>query len=235
VKVEIWSDVVCPWCYIGKRRFEAALGRFDQRDDVEVVWRSFELDPSAPPTGTPGGQAERLAAKYGTTIDAARQMQQRVADAAAGEGLNFDIDAVVPANTVDAHRVIHLAERQGLQAEMKERLLKAHFIDGEAVGEAETLVRLATEVGLDADEVRSLLESDELVDDVRADESEARALGISGVPFFVIDRRYGVSGAQPSEHLLEALQTAWADSHPLAMVSAGASDEQACGPDGCAI
>jgi predicted DsbA family dithiol-disulfide isomerase len=235
VKVEIWSDVVCPWCYIGKRRFEAALTRFDQRDDVEVVWRSFELDPSAPPTGTPGGQAERLAAKYGTTIDAARQMQQRVADAAAGEGLNFDIDAVVPANTVDAHRVIHLAERQGLQAEMKERLLKAHFIDGEAVGVAETLVRLATEVGLDADEVRSLLESDELVDDVRADESEARALGISGVPFFVLDRRYGVSGAQPSEHLLEALQTAWADSHPLAMVSAGASDEQACGPDGCAI
>jgi predicted DsbA family dithiol-disulfide isomerase len=235
VKVEIWSDVVCPWCYIGKRRFEAALGRFDQRDDVEVVWRSFELDPSAPPTGTPGGQAERLAAKYGTTIDAARQMQQRVADAAAGEGLNFDIDAVVPANTVDAHRVIHLAERQGLQAEMKERLLKAHFIDGEAVGEVETLVRLATEVGLDSDEVRSLLDSDELVDAVRADESEARALGISGVPFFVIDRRYGVSGAQPSEHLLEALQTAWADSHPLAMVSTGSSDEQACGPDGCAI
>jgi len=235
VKVEIWSDVVCPWCYIGKRRFEAALDRFEQRDDVEVVWRSFELDPSAPATGVPGGSTERLAAKYGTTVEAARQMQQRVTDAAAGEGLDFNIDVAVPANTVDAHRVIHLAERAGLQGAMKERLLKAHFTDGEAVGEVETLVRLAAEVGLDADDVRSLLATDELTDAVRADESEARALGISGVPFFVIDRRYGVSGAQPSEHLLEALQTAWADSHPLAMVSTGASDEQACGPDGGAI
>jgi predicted DsbA family dithiol-disulfide isomerase len=236
VKVEIWSDVVCPWCYIGKRRFEAALSRFAHRDDVEVVWRSFELDPSAPPTGTPGGQAERLAAKYGTTVDAARQMQQRVSDAAAGEGLDFDLDVAVPANTVDAHRVIHLAERQGLQGQMKERLLRAHFTEGEAVGEVPTLVRLAAEVGLDADTVRSLLATEELTDAVRADESEARALGISGVPFFVIDRRYGVSGAQPSEHLLEALQTAWTDSHPLAMVAAGAgTDADACGPDGCAI
>jgi predicted DsbA family dithiol-disulfide isomerase len=234
VKVEIWSDVVCPWCYIGKRRFEAALDGFDQRDDVEVVWRSFELDPSAPRTGTPGGQAERLAAKYGTTVAAARQMQQRVTDAAAGEGLDFNLDVAVPANTVDAHRVIHLAERAGLQGAMKERLLKAHFTDGEAVGEAETLVRLAVEVGLEEDAVRSLLDGAELTDAVRADESEARTLGINGVPFFVIDRRYGVSGAQPSEHLLEALQTAWADSHPLAMVSSGSADEQ-CGPDGCAI
>jgi predicted DsbA family dithiol-disulfide isomerase len=168
-------------------------------------------------------------------VEAARQMQQRVTDAAAGEGLDFNIDVAVPANTVNAHRVIHLAERSGLQGAMKERLLKAHFTDGEAVGEVETLVRLAAEVGLDADEVRSVLDGDELTDAVRADESEARALGINGVPFFVIDRRYGVSGAQPSEHLLEALQTAWSDSHPLAMVSTGSSDEQACGPDGCAI
>ena len=235
MKVEIWSDVVCPWCFIGKRRFEAALERFEHRDDVEVVWRSFELDPSAPTTGTPGGQTERLAAKYGTTLDGARQMQRRVADAAAGEGLDFNMDVAVPANTVDAHRVIHLAQGAGLQAAMKERLLKAHFTDGEAVGETDTLVRLATEVGLDAGAVRSMLDGDELTDAVRSDESEARALGISGVPFFVIDRRYGVSGAQPSEHLLEALQTAWADSHPLAMVTSGSSDAEACGPDGCAI
>jgi predicted DsbA family dithiol-disulfide isomerase len=238
VKVEIWSDVVCPWCYIGKRRFESALDHFAHRDDVEVVWRSFELDPSAPATGKPGGSTERLATKYGTTVEAARQMQQRVTDAAAGEGLDFNIDVAVPANTVDAHRVIHLAEREGLQAEMKERLLKAHFVDGEAVGETDTLVRLATEVGLDADAVGSLLDTDDLTDAVRADEAEARALGISGVPFFVIDRRYGVSGAQPSEHLLQALETAWADSHPLAMVNAGAATDanaDVCGPDGCAI
>jgi predicted DsbA family dithiol-disulfide isomerase len=161
-------------------------------------------------------------------------MQQRVADAASGEGLDFRLDDAVPANTVDAHRVIHLGAQHGLQGEMKERLLRAHFIEGEAVGEADTLVRLAVEVGLEADEVRALLDGDDLVAEVRADEAEARALGITGVPFFVIDRKYGVSGAQPSDLLLEALQTAWTESHPLAMVSSG-TDAQACGPDGCAI
>jgi predicted DsbA family dithiol-disulfide isomerase len=238
VKVEIWSDVVCPWCYIGKRRFEEALGRFSHRDDVEVVWRSFELDPSAEQTGRPGGSSERLAAKYRITLDEVRQMQQRVAEAAAGEGLDFHLDDAVPANTVDAHRVIHLAARHGLQGEMKERLLRAHFTDGEAVGEADTLVRLAAETGLDADDVRGLLAGDDLTDQVRADEDEARALGITGVPFFVIDRRYGVSGAQPSELLLQALDQAWSESQPLAMVTAGAdsqTDADACGPDGCAI
>jgi predicted DsbA family dithiol-disulfide isomerase len=235
VKVEIWSDVVCPWCYIGKRRFEAALERFQHRDDVELVWRSFELDPSAEQTGRPGGSTERLAAKYGITIDAVLQMQQRVTDAAAGEGLDFHLDDAVPANTVDAHRVIHLAAREGKQGEMKERLLRAHFVDGEAVGEPDTLVRLAGEVGLDADAVRAVLATDELTDAVRADEAEARALGITGVPFFVVDRRYGVSGAQPSEQLLEVLSTAWTESHPLAMVTSGATDADTCGPDGCAI
>jgi predicted DsbA family dithiol-disulfide isomerase len=235
VKVEIWSDVVCPWCYIGKRRFEAALEGFQHRDDVEVVWRSFELDPSAEQTGRPGGSTERLAAKYGITIDAVLQMQQRVTDAAAGEGLDFHLDDAVPANTVDAHRVIHLAAREGKQGEMKERLLRAHFVDGEAVGEPDTLVRLAGEVGLDADAVRAVLATDELTDAVRADEAEARALGITGVPFFVVDRRYGVSGAQPSEQLLEVLSTAWTESHPLAMVTSGATDADTCGPDGCAI
>ena len=235
MKVEIWSDVVCPWCYIGKRRFEAALERFQHRDDVELVWRSFELDPSAEQTGRPGGSTERLAAKYGITIDAVLQMQQRVTDAAAGEGLDFHLDDAVPANTVDAHRVIHLAAREGKQGEMKERLLRAHFVDGEAVGEPDTLVRLAGEVGLDADAVRAVLATDELTDAVRADEAEARALGITGVPFFVVDRRYGVSGAQPSEQLLEVLSTAWTESHPLAMVTSGATDADTCGPDGCAI
>jgi predicted DsbA family dithiol-disulfide isomerase len=239
VKVEIWSDVVCPWCYIGKRRFEGALARFEHRDDIDVVWHSFELDPTTERTGRPGGSTERLAAKYRITLDEVRQMQQRVTDAAAGEGLDFQLDAAVPANTVDAHRVIHLAARHGLQGAMKERLLRAHFTDGEAVGEVDTLVRLATEVGLDAEEVRTTLAGDELVDAVRADEAEARALGITGVPFFVIDRRYGVSGAQPSELLLEALQTAWNESRPLAMVQAGSpsadGDADVCGPDGCAI
>ncbi len=240
MKVEIWSDVVCPWCYIGKRRFEAALGRFAHRDDVEVVWRSFELDPSAERTGRPGGVSERLAAKYRITLDEVRQMQQRVTEAAAGEGLDLRFDGAIPANTVDAHRVIHLASRHGLQGQMKERLLRAHFTDGEAVGEADTLVRLGAETGLDPDAVRELLAGDDLTDEVRTDEDEARALGITGVPFFVIDRRYGVSGAQPSELLLEALDQAWSERQPLAMVAAApdqqaGSDADACGPDGCAI
>ena len=160
VEIDVWADVVCPWCYLGKRRLEAALERFPHRDDVEVVWHSFELDPTTEKTGTPGGSTERFAAKYGITLDEVRRMQQRVTDAAAGEGLDFRLDDAVPANTVDAHRVIHLAAQQGLQGEMKERLLRAHFTEGEAVGETDTLVRLAAEVGLEADVVTLALAYD---------------------------------------------------------------------------
>lgn len=241
MKVEIWSDVVCPWCYIGKRRFEAALARFEHRDDVEVHWRAFELDPSAQsaPAGEPADPeryAGRLADKYGTSHAQAQQMLEHMTEVAAGEGLDFSFDRAVAANTVDAHQVIHLAGERGLQDAVKERLLRAYFTEGEAVGDQDVLVRLGAEAGLDAEEVRAVLAEGRYVDAVRADEAEAAALGARGVPFFVVDRRYGISGAQPAEQMLTVLERAWQESRPLTLV--GAQDDAsagACGPDGCAI
>ena len=215
VKVEIWSAVVCPWCYIGKRHFEVALADLPYRDQVEVEWKAFELDPTSvsAPAGTvvgPRDQATRLAAKYGTDVDGAQRMVDNVVTQAAADGLEYRLDRAVPANTVDAHQVIHLAGLRGIQDAVNERLLRAYFTEGEAVGDRETLVRLAAEAELDADEVRAVLDEDRYVGAVRADEAEAQALGIRGVPFFVVDRRYGVSGAQPADALLEALERAYA-------------------------
>jgi predicted DsbA family dithiol-disulfide isomerase len=233
VKVEIWSDVVCPWCYIGKRRFESALARFEHRDEVEVVWRSFELDPSAP-QHLHESLEEHLAGKYGISVEQAREAQRGIVETAATEGLTYHFDRARTGNTVDAHRLIHLGAARGVQDAVKERLLRAYFTEGEAIGDAETLARLGAEAGLDADEARTVLAEGTYEDEVRADEAEARALGISGVPFFVVDRKYGVSGAQPSDLLLEALRTAWAEAHPLTLVSpadAGAS----CADGSCAV
>ena len=239
MKVEIWSDVVCPWCYIGKRRFEAALAAFAHRDEVEVEWKAFELDPAAgSATASPGADdyARRLAAKYGTGVEQAQSMIDSMTQAAAGEGLDFRFEKAVRANTADAHQVILLAGERGVQDAVKERLLRAYFTEGAAVGDREVLVRLAAEAGLDAGEVRSALEEDRYLAAIRAEEAEAAALGVRGVPFFVVDRRYGVSGAQPAEHLLAVLERAWAESRPLTLVPAeGGAGDGACGPDGCAI
>jgi predicted DsbA family dithiol-disulfide isomerase len=204
--IEIWSDVVCPWCYLGKRRFEAALEHFGHRDEVEVTWRSFELDPTAPPERTVSS-AEHLAGKYGMTVDDAERKNAEMTELAAGEGLEYHLERTRGGNSFDAHRLIHLAKAQGLQEEMLERLMRAYFTDGEAIGDAETLVRLAIEVGVDPQGLRG----EAYADAVHADEELAARIGIRGVPFFVLDRRYGVSGAQPSELLLQALETAWAE------------------------
>jgi predicted DsbA family dithiol-disulfide isomerase len=238
MKVEIWSDVVCPWCYIGKRRFEAALAEFPHRDQVEVEWKAFELDPTSvsAPAGTvvgPRDQATRLAAKYATDVDSAQRMVDNVVAQAAADGLEYRLDRAIPANTVDAHQVIHLAGLRGRQDAVKERLLRAYFTEGEAVGDRDTLVRLAAEAGLDADEVRTALDEDRYVGAVRADQAEAQALGIRGVPFFVVDRKYGVSGAQPADVLRQVLDKAWGERAPLIPVVG--ADATACGPDGCAI
>jgi predicted DsbA family dithiol-disulfide isomerase len=239
VKVEIWSDVVCPWCYIGKRRFEAALARFPHRDEVEVEWKSFELDPGArsATAGEDGPEyADRLARKYSTTREGAQRMLDSMTLAAAQEGLDFRFDLAVRANSFEAHQVIHLGAARGVQDQVKERLLRAYFTEGEAVGDRTVLVRLAGEVGLDAAEVGKALEEQEYADAVRSDEAEAGALGISGVPFFVVDRKYGVSGAQPAEQLLQVLERASNESRPvLTMVGPDNRDTDSCGPDGCAI
>lgn len=206
--VDIWSDVVCPWCYLGKRRFEAALERFEHRDEVSVRWHSFELDPDAP-RSTDEPSAQRLARKYGISVEEAEAKHAQMTELGAAEGLEFRYDLSRSGNTFDAHRLIQLAGEHDLQDAVKERLLRAYFTEGEPIGDPERLVALAAEAGLDADEARAVLEGDAYAEAVREDEQIARQIGIHGVPFFVIGRRFGVSGAQPAEVLLGALEQAW--------------------------
>ncbi|WP_300007585.1 DsbA family oxidoreductase [Pseudonocardia sp.] len=235
MQVEIWSDVVCPWCAIGKRRFEAALARFEHRDEVEVRWRSFELDPTAP-REREGTLATHLAAKYGTSPEQARGMIGQMSETAAGEGWEFDLEHARGGNTVDAHRLIHLGAERGVGDAVKERLLRAYLTEGERIGDPETLARVVADAGLDEAEAREVLSGDRYLDDVRADVRQARAYGISGVPFFVVDAKYGVSGAQPAEALLEVLRTAWADAHPLQdLTPSGRPDADGCTDGSCAV
>ncbi|MFI5937645.1 DsbA family oxidoreductase [Actinoplanes sp. NPDC051494] len=207
--VEIWSDVVCPWCYIGKRRLETALKDFEHADDVEIVWRSFQLDPSHPKGVIEPTQAN-LAKKFGSP-ERIKQMQAQVGALAEAEGLHYDFDNAVSVNTFDAHRLLQLAKDHGLGAEAHERLMRANLIEARTL-DTDTLVELADELGIPGDEARKVLESDDYTDDVNKDIEQARAYGASGVPFFVLDRKYGISGAQPAELFLQALRTADADS-----------------------
>ncbi len=233
MKVEIWSDVVCPWCYIGKRRFERALAAFPHRDEVEVVWRSFELDPNAPRVRE-GDPVDRLARKYGMTREAATAAQARVIGQAEQEGLTYRLDIARPGNTFDAHRLLHLAGERGVQGAVEERLMAAYFSEGRPIGELETLVALAGEAGLDQTSAREALAGDAHAEEVAADEREAAELGITGVPFFVLDRRYGISGAQPSELIQQALERAWADAHPITLVAPGETDAS-CADESCPV
>jgi predicted DsbA family dithiol-disulfide isomerase len=234
VKVEIWSDVVCPWCYVGKRQFEAALEQFGHADQVAVEWRSFELDPNSPRSvGVPMSQI--LQRKYGMTEEQADQANRRMTDLAASLGLEYHLDRVQAGNTFDAHRLIHLAAEHGRGDTMKERLLAAYFNEGRSVGDLDTLAELAAEVGLDADEVGATLHSDRYAADVRGDEARASSLGASGVPFFVIDETYGVSGAQGAEVILQVMERAWDESHPVMVVAGGSDDQAGCTDGSCSV
>ena len=205
--IEVWSDVVCPWCYIGKRRLESALARFEHRDEVTVLWRSFELDPGAErePEGT---GAERLAAKYGMTVEEAAARQEQITKLAAEDGLEYHLDTAHGGNTFDAHRLIQLGKERGIQDAVKERLMRGYFTEGARIGDPEALVALGVDAGLDVEEARTVLASDAYAEAVREDEALAHQIGIQGVPFFVLNRRYGVSGAQPAEVLVQALEKA---------------------------
>jgi predicted DsbA family dithiol-disulfide isomerase len=226
--IEIWSDIACPWCYIGKRRFEAALAEFEHRDEVRVTWRSFELDPAAPPERE-GERAARLAQKYGMTVEQAREMERQMTATAAGEGLDFRFDIARSGTTFDGHRLIHLAAEHGLQDAMKERLLRAYFSEGELMSDHEALVRLAREVGLSEDEVREMLAGERFAEEVREDERAAARFGISAVPTFVVDRSLGASGAHPPEALLQLLHEGWSHRTPApAIVTSG----ETCDADG---
>ena len=231
MRIEIWSDVVCPWCYIGKRRLEQALAEFPHSDQVEVRYRSFELDPSAPTVATET-TVESLARKWGTDVATARQAMARGDEAAAEVGLHFRHHDVPRARTVDAHRLLHLAREVGLQAELKEALHAAYFTRGEAMGDHDVLRKTAADVGIDPARADAVLAGDEYADAVEADIQEAAALGATGVPFYVVDRTYGISGAQPSTVFTQVLEKAWSDSHAELDLVGGVD---ACGPDGCAI
>ncbi len=209
MRVEIWSDVVCPWCYVGKRNFEAALAAFEHRDHVEVTWRSFQLDPSSPRERV-GDYASHLAGKYGMSQAQARQMIDTMTATGARAGLVLDFERARPGNTFDAHRLLHLAGERGVQGGLKERLMRATFTDGEPIGDRAALFRLGVEAGLPAEDAAAVLEGDAYAAEVRADRALALDLGISAVPFFVIDRTFGVPGAQAPDVLLQALERAWA-------------------------
>jgi predicted DsbA family dithiol-disulfide isomerase len=208
MRVEVWADVVCPWCYLGKRRLEHALAGFDHRDEVEIVYRSFQLDPTAPrdrvvPT------AELLSGKYGMSAEQVDANQRQLEELAAAEGLEYHLTGSLSGSTHDAHRVLQLARERGLAGPVVERLYRAYFTERRSVFDAASLLDLAVEAGLDAGEVSEVLAGSAYADAVAADGAEAQALGATGVPFFVLDRRYGISGAQPTEVFSRALEQAW--------------------------
>ena len=204
--VEIWSDVVCPWCYIGKRRFERALASFGH--PVDIVWRSYELNPNAPPLRE-GSSAERVARKYGISVEAAAAQYERITELAAAEGLDYHLDRARWGRSFDAHRLLHFARERGIQDAVKERFLAGYLQEGVAIGLPEALGPLAVSAGLDADEVEAVLAGDAYTDEVRAEEERALEIGVSGVPFFVIDGRFAIPGAQDSETMLAVLERAW--------------------------
>jgi predicted DsbA family dithiol-disulfide isomerase len=207
VVVEVWADVACPWCYVGKRRFEAALRELGDDADIEVRWRSFELDPRAPRT-QPLSAPEVLARKYRVSLDQANAMNARLKAEARKEGLELAPEKIRMVNTFDAHRLIHYANGVSRGAEMTERLFQAYHVEGEDLADIDNLVELGAQLGLDRSTTRKALENDDFAADVRADEQRAADFGISGVPFFAIDERLGISGAQPVEVFVSALRQA---------------------------
>lgn len=229
--IDIWSDIACPWCWIGKRRLQSALDAFE--GNVTLTWRAFELDPSAP-TDAPDrvDYAERLATKYRTTRDGGQEMIDRIVEVGRSVGLELRFDRVRPTNTFTAHRLLSWAAELGRQTDLTERLFGAYLDEGLAISDHDVLTGLAEDVGLDPETARAVLESDAHAKDVREDQALAARLGIRGVPFFVLDRRYAVSGAQPAQDLLAAMRRAVDDTQPA---SADRASGEECGPAGCEL
>lgn len=213
IKIDVWSDIACPWCYIGKRKFEAGSGLFSGAGDgraVEVEYHSFELSPDTP-VDFDGSEVDFLAGHKGMPVGQVEQMLQRVTGIASSVGLDYDFDNLKHTNTVKAHELLHFAKAHGKQLELAERLFRAYFVEGRHVGRIEDLAALAAEVGLDRTDAVAALESDRYLADVRADQATAAEYGINGVPFFVIDGRYGVSGAQDAQTFAQVLEQVWTE------------------------
>ena len=229
MKVEIWSDLVCPFCYLGKRHFEAGLAQFAHPEAVEIIWRSFELDANTAPQ--PGQSVfSHLAERKGISLAQSQQMHAQMAAAAAQAGLEYNFDRAVPVNTFLAHQLLHFAAAHGRQNEAKERIFRAYYTEGQHIGDLETLVQLAAELGLPAAEARQALTAQTYAPAVRHDEYQARQIGVRGVPYFVFDDKYVVSGAQPGEVFAEVLQTVWQERQ---LGASAVAQGAACDADGC--
>ena len=208
MKIEIWSDIMCPFCYIGKRKFEVALAQFEHKDEVEIEWKSFLLSPEMQTDPTKNIH-QFLAEHKGISLDEATGMNDNVAHMAANAGLQYNFDKTIPANSFNAHRFLHFAKQHGKQNEAEEQLFKAYFTEGKNIDDAPTLMALAHSMGLDADALATAMGNGDFTNEVIADIQEAQALGIQGVPFFVFDRKYAVSGAQDPATFLETLETSF--------------------------
>jgi predicted DsbA family dithiol-disulfide isomerase len=232
MKIEIWSDIVCPFCYIGKRKFENALDQFAHKNEVQVEWKSFQLNPEMQ-TDKNKNIYQYLAERKGWSVEQSRNIHEQMARTAKEVGLNYNFDKAVPANTFNAHRLIHLAAKYDLQNEAEERLFSAYFTEGKNIDDKEILERLGIRIGLPEEEIRNILETDAYAYEVTMDEAEAQQLGVRGVPFFVIDSKYAVSGAQPSETFLKALQHAWKEYEKEKIISSvNTADGATCSKDG---
>lgn len=232
MKVEIWSDVMCPFCYIGKNNFEKALQKLSFKDEIEVEWKSFQLDPTLNPDETKT-TFEYFKEKKGVPEAQAVQMIEQVSQMGNTAGISFNFDKAIITNTFSAHKLLHLAKKYKKANEMEEALFIAHFIEGKNVGDINTLLDIAVSLEIDTDEVRKVLESDQLNDEVKRDFSEARSHGISGVPFFILNGKYAVSGAQPADFFAGALQQTYDETvSPLKNLS---GNDNSCGTDGCSI
>ncbi len=230
MKVEIWSDIACPFCYLGKHHFDEAVKSLPGDAEVDVEWKSFELDPNAE-RDIKEDLYTKLANKYGRDREWAVESSNAIADKGKALGLEFNMDKIVPTNTFDAHRLLHLAKSKGKQIEAEEALFEAYFRDGKHVGNHEDLIAVGKQIGLEEKDVKSMLSSDQFAEEVREDEALSREFRISGVPFFVINRKYGISGAQPVEHFVQMLSKAQNEEKELIM-DTGEKGE-ACGVDGC--
>ncbi|MFB4168032.1 DsbA family oxidoreductase [Virgibacillus sp. JSM 102003] len=237
MKIEVWSDFVCPFCYIGKRRLEMALEKFSHNDKVTLEYKSYELDPNAQKNPEKNIH-ELLASKYGMSVEKAKNSNEELGKQAAEIGLTYNFDTMQHTNTFDAHRVTKYAEENGIGKEMTERLLKAYFTESELISNHATLIELAGEVGLDTDEVTKLLKVDDYAIHVRADEEQARQIGVQGVPFFVFNEKYSVSGAQPSEVFTEVLEKIWEEENEkpvLQTLNPKKSKTTYCTDEGCEV
>jgi len=233
LKIQIWSDVMCPFCYIGKRKIEEAISQFENKDSVVIEWKSFELDPSF--VATPNQNiAEHLADKYGRDIDWAKSMLENMTVNAKNNGLDFHFEKSILANSLNAHRLIHLAKKHNLSNELKEQLFKAYLTDGKDVNNWNTLEEIGVKVGLPIDEIIELITTNNYTKEVREDQQEAQALGVTGVPFFVFDNKYAVSGAQTTDVFLKTLEKTWAEGNFSNTIQLQNSKEaNSCGIDGC--